>query len=152
MLSFANAQAHMLFWTFLRRIHHDTWPNNSAGGAVAIVSNGGLLIRSLAELYFNLLICYQLLFRLAFSIRGGRTGSTGVNIMWLVVISRHMSRAWYAVRRHFKTASFPTALPRHYHDTSISFWGWSGGAKVCILRHRGVQLILAYSWAKPANL
>ena len=30
---------------------------------------------------------------------------------------------------------------------------WSGGAKVlCILRHRGIQLILAYSWAKPAIL
>ena len=31
--------------------------------------------------------------------------------------------------------------------------GWSGGAKAsCILRHRGVQLILAYSWARPAIL
>ena len=30
---------------------------------------------------------------------------------------------------------------------------WSGGAKVlCILRHWGVQLILAYSWARPAIL
>ena len=31
--------------------------------------------------------------------------------------------------------------------------GRSGGAKVlCTLRHRGVQLILAYSWARPAIL
>ena len=31
------------------------------------------------------------------------------------------------------------------------FGGWSGGAKVsCILCHRSVQLILAYSWARPA--
>ena len=31
--------------------------------------------------------------------------------------------------------------------------GWSGGAKVlCILHQRGVQLILAYSWARPAIL
>ena len=31
--------------------------------------------------------------------------------------------------------------------------GGLGGAKVsCILRHRGVQLILAYSWARPAVL
>ena len=30
-------------------------------------------------------------------------------------------------------------------------WGWLGEAKVsCIYRHRGVQLILAYSWARPA--
>ena len=32
-------------------------------------------------------------------------------------------------------------------------WGWSGGAKVlCILHHWDVQLILAYSWARPAIL
>ena len=31
--------------------------------------------------------------------------------------------------------------------------GWSGGAKVlCIVRHRDTQLILAYSWARPAIL
>ena len=31
--------------------------------------------------------------------------------------------------------------------------GWLGGAKVlCILHHWGVQLILAYSWARPAIL
>ena len=31
--------------------------------------------------------------------------------------------------------------------------GWSGGAKVlCFLHHWGVQLILAYSWARPAIL
>ena len=32
-------------------------------------------------------------------------------------------------------------------------WGWSGGVKVsCILRHWGVQLILAYSLVRPAIL
>ena len=36
---------------------------------------------------------------------------------------------------------------------SIVSSGWSGGAKVlCILRHQGVQLILAHSWARPATL
>ena len=31
--------------------------------------------------------------------------------------------------------------------------GWFGGAKVsCSLRHQGVQLILAYNWARPAIL
>ena len=36
---------------------------------------------------------------------------------------------------------------------SIAIWGWLGGAKVsCISRHQGVQLILAYSWARPAIL
>ena len=31
--------------------------------------------------------------------------------------------------------------------------GWLGGAKVsCIFCNRGVQLILAYSWARPAIL
>ena len=42
-------------------------------------------------------------------------------------------------------------------DTKLKVYrlvgGWSGGAKVsCILCHRGVQLILAYSWARPAIL
>ena len=32
-------------------------------------------------------------------------------------------------------------------------WGWLAEAKVlCILCHRGVQLVLAYSWARPAIL
>ena len=32
-------------------------------------------------------------------------------------------------------------------------WGWLGGVKVlCILRHGGIQLILAYSWTRPAIL
>ena len=32
-------------------------------------------------------------------------------------------------------------------------WGWSGGAKVsCFLCHQGVQLMLAYSTARPAIL
>ena len=36
---------------------------------------------------------------------------------------------------------------------SLFLGGWSGGAKVsCILCHRGVQLILAYSWARPVIL
>ena len=36
---------------------------------------------------------------------------------------------------------------------SVPSKGWSGGAKVsCIFCHRGVQLILAYSWARPAIL
>ena len=38
-------------------------------------------------------------------------------------------------------------------DCIFSIWGRSGVAKVsCILRHQGVQLILAYSWARPAVL
>ena len=35
----------------------------------------------------------------------------------------------------------------------LSLRGWSGVAMVsCFLRHRGVQLKLAYSWARPAIL
>ena len=37
--------------------------------------------------------------------------------------------------------------------TSSLYGGWSGGVKVlCILHHWGIQLILAYSWARPAIL
>ena len=41
----------------------------------------------------------------------------------------------------------------HGGFASLVVWGWSGVAKVLfILRHRGVQLILAYSWARLAIL
>ena len=42
----------------------------------------------------------------------------------------------------------------HRHKSPYRILGvWSGVAKVsCILRHRCVQLILAYSWARPAIL
>ena len=57
-------------------------------------------------------------------------------------------------RHHVK--SFPTLALFRGMDLkggSVMIWGWSGGAKVlCILHHRGVQLILAYSWARPAIL
>ena len=37
------------------------------------------------------------------------------------------------------------------HQGDHNTRGWSGVAKVsCILRHRGIQLILAYSWARLA--
>ena len=41
---------------------------------------------------------------------------------------------------------------KYIHNSRVMM-RWSGGAKVlCILHHRGVQLILAYSWARPAIL
>ena len=41
--------------------------------------------------------------------------------------------------------------PQFYY-TKVG-WGWLGGVKVsCILCHQSVQLILAYSWARPAIL
>ena len=59
---------------------------------------------------------------------------------------------------HFHSFSsfFPVPLFHLYYLLFLSspfLWGWSGGAKVsCILCHQGVQLILAYSWARPAIL
>ena len=44
------------------------------------------------------------------------------------------------------------AFSSSFRSSSVTR-GWSGGAKVlCILHHWGVQLILAYSWARPAIL
>ena len=41
--------------------------------------------------------------------------------------------------------------PSHLDLHCLLCYGWSGGANVsCILRYRDVQLILAYSWARPA--
>ena len=44
--------------------------------------------------------------------------------------------------------------PQHNQSlVLVQPWGWSGGAMVsCILCHRGAQLILAYSLARPAIL
>ena len=54
---------------------------------------------------------------------------------------------WHISRFSLKTSSYIS------FRLSSGSWGWSGGAKVlCILHHRGVQLILAYSWARPAIL
>ena len=40
---------------------------------------------------------------------------------------------------------------KNNHLIPTLIWGWSGGAKVsCILCHRGVQLISAFSWARPS--
>ena len=48
--------------------------------------------------------------------------------------------------------SYRLIIPKYDGHTS-NCGGWSGGAKVsCILRHRGVQLILAYNWARPVTL
>ena len=46
-------------------------------------------------------------------------------------------------------AVYPCLRIVHDND-SCAYRGWLGVAKVsCILRHKGVQLILAYSWARP---
>ena len=52
------------------------------------------------------------------------------------------------VKKHGRTGT-GLIFPIYLYRTR----GWSGGAKVlCILHHWGVQLILAYSWARPAIL
>ena len=55
---------------------------------------------------------------------------------------------------HRKNCSTPDCISRGFKfESSLLLRGWSGGAKVlCILHHWGVQLILAYSWARPAIL
>ena len=56
---------------------------------------------------------------------------------------------------HSSTPSFLSANQMTFCGTRSNAFsaGWSGGAKVlCILHHWGVQLILAYSWARPAIL
>ena len=62
---------------------------------------------------------------------------------------------WYKCLNLSQTGSrtYICTYIRIYTDSYRWAWGWSGGAKVlCILHHWGVQLILAYSWARPAIL
>ena len=53
-----------------------------------------------------------------------------------------------------KIRNEPAQKERQKSPLSINgLGGWSGGAKVsCTSGHRGVQLILAYSWARPVIL
>ena len=67
-----------------------------------------------------------------------------------------LSRMWHLIRISIvcDVNFFAVGISTSHSLTYLKLkWGWSGGAKVlCILHHRGVQLILAYSWARPAIL
>ena len=65
----------------------------------------------------------------------------------------------YCLLMFFKTARSVTKKCRLWSDLTfcsvwpMCIWGWLGVVKVpCILCHRSVQLILAYSWARLAIL
>ena len=93
---------------------------------------------------------------------------------WWLTICMHkiltfLSTSWPKLWLVFAVVMLEKLLQWHVQIHSILFYlgeqvtswglticmhkGWSGGTKVsCILRYRGVQLILAYSWARPAIL
>ena len=65
-------------------------------------------------------------------------------LIWIYAFCKILLSSPIAVKELNETVLSPSSGP---------FWGWSGGAKVlCILHHWGIQLILAYSWARPAIL
>ena len=61
----------------------------------------------------------------------------------------------YCIRSNYCTYPYKCTV-KHFHSLQItdsSAWGWLGVTKVsCILHHWGIQLILAYGWARPAIL
>ena len=60
---------------------------------------------------------------------------------------------WTAKVQTYSRGGHMGSLMFQYHIYFLNPRGWSGGAKVsCILHHRGIQLIWAYSWARPAVL
>ena len=80
---------------------------------------------------------------------------------WLTIRSRRgilIYSAWQVLNSQYRQQLTP--YPQTSNIIEIRFflqwgreWGGGGGAKVlCILHHRGFQLILAYSWARPAIL
>ena len=77
---------------------------------------------------------------------------TDVHISMCIRIVRRPPQLRYTFDWLSGDCQFNPVIP----SCNILSWrlrGWSGGAKVlCILHHRGVQLILAYSWARPAIL
>ena len=70
-------------------------------------------------------------------------------------INSFLDKDFCAVQKKRNTSrsnmNFPIGVPNTEYTRCPM--GWLGEAKVsCILRHRGVQLIFAYSWAKSAIL
>ena len=72
------------------------------------------------------------------------------------------SRVWIPLGAEFSPLLYRSSLHRalyYYPSSRVSLNGVKcdvkqliGGGRVCILRHRGVQLKLAYSWTRPAIL
>ena len=74
----------------------------------------------------------------------------GGMFLFLLFLHFHSCFSFFPVPL-FHLLLFYLFSPFLWEKTQNDPWGWSGGAKVsCILCHRGVQLILAYSWARPA--
>ena len=78
-----------------------------------------------------------------------------------LTVLRHDTISWSGQRLENCRTSFWIKYGDHWELNSLmlqclllaTMTGWPGGAKEsCILRHQGVQLILAYRWAKPAIL
>ena len=73
-------------------------------------------------------------------------------------ISAHEVRALSSSWAYWNSVALEDVVRAAYWRTNSTFssfylTGWSGVAMVsCILRHRGAQLKLAYSWARPAIL
>ena len=62
-------------------------------------------------------------------------------------------RRWLGPDFYTLTATTYKATRLLLHISIIAIWGWLGEGKVSwILCHLGAQLILAYSWARPAVL
>ena len=75
------------------------------------------------------------------SIRPQSLNISSLTTDWILT-NLHRNDPWLVLFQSCSNGSSP-----------LHIYGWSGGAKVsCIVCHRGVQLILAYSWARPAIL
>ena len=73
-----------------------------------------------------------------------------IHLFWAAAMQKFIKYFYFS-----SISFFFEHLLWHYFSMvcSVIIGGWSGGAKVlCILHHWGVQLILAYSWARPAIL
>ena len=76
-----------------------------------------------------------------------------IHIIWL--LQKPTDLDLHCLQRQVISGISRTRVNNWFAFCSISLnkRGWLGAAKVsCILCHRGVQLILAYSWARPAIL
>ena len=91
---------------------------------------------------------YNFTYWMANSADQDQLASSEANWSWSTQFARqgifHFSRLGLMVNQMLHVS--------YMHIDSV-MWGWLGKAKLlCILCHWGVQLILAYSWARPAIL
>ena len=99
------------------------------------------------EIFSTVILCLQLIQERQLSVSG------------VIMCTVHVKRFCISLPRKCCQVHWPARYDQNSVERVVKLqnkqtnWGWLGVAKMsCILRRWGVQLVLAYSWARPAIL